>query len=392
MATFGKTTDGSTNSASSATRVWVSTATPSETGTVTTGHARIWLSASGSASTKFVIYADSSGSPGALLAESDVLSVTATTEGERSFTFSGANTIQVVSGTPYWIGVAWEDPGTPSLTVSRDGTAGGRYEQSFTWPTLPNPYGTPTANNTGPIDAYVTFTVGGGGGTGTVTYRHATADSQGNAGTATATKPTGVTSGDLLLAVQTTDLDGTLGAMTAPSGWTEVGSQFQTGVGGMKVWQKVAGGSEPASYAFPDSTSSNGSVVVAAFYGQHTSTPLAVSPTFAVNGSSTTSHPAPSVTGVAGGMLVTAHLAGTNATSRTYTPPSGMTEIADTALASSGYIATEVNTLTLAAAGATGTKTATPSASTPYVTMSLVIAPASGTNLAQRTGGFLVLL
>lgn len=104
------------------------------------------------------IYADSAGAPGALLAESDALTLTATTEAERTFTFSGVNQISVTSGTPYWIAVAWNDPGTPSVTVSRDGTATSRREQTVSsWPTLPNPYGAPTASNTGPIDAYITY-------------------------------------------------------------------------------------------------------------------------------------------------------------------------------------------------------------------------------------------
>lgn len=159
MATFGKTTDGGSSSASSAPRVWVSQATPAQNGVaVTAGHGRIWLSASGSVPVKFVIYADSGGVPGALLAESDVLTVTSTAEGVRDFVFSGANRIAITGGTPYWIGLAWDDPGSPSLNVSRDSTAGLRYEQAIdAWPTLPNPYGSPTANNSGPIDAWVDY-------------------------------------------------------------------------------------------------------------------------------------------------------------------------------------------------------------------------------------------
>jgi hypothetical protein len=164
VATFGKTTDGGSQSTSSATRVWVSQATPSTTGIVTTGHARIWLSAAATIDTKFAIYADNgSGEPGALLAESDVLTLTATTEGERVFTFSGAAQITVSAGVPYWIGPAWQDPDPSgsaiSVVVSWAGAAGGRREQALTWPTLPNPYGTPTSTTgSGPIDAYVTYT------------------------------------------------------------------------------------------------------------------------------------------------------------------------------------------------------------------------------------------
>jgi hypothetical protein len=163
VATFGKTTAGSSFSASTAPRVWASTASPASTGVVQGGTARIWLDASGSTSVKMALYADSSGAPGALLAESDAVTVTSTTEGDQAFTFSGANQVTVTSGVSYWIAVAWNDPGTPSLNVSRDGTATSRREQTVaSWPTLPDPFGTPTANNTGPIAASITYTPGGG--------------------------------------------------------------------------------------------------------------------------------------------------------------------------------------------------------------------------------------
>jgi len=168
VATFGKTTDGASISGSSANRVWVSAGTPAETGTVQTGHVRLLVQAGLPAAfnTRFVIYADSAGSPGALLAQSDVLSIptSATTESERVYTFSGGQQITVNSGTQYWIGLAWDDPdpgGTLQIQISRDNTATSRYEQTATaGPTPPNPYGSPTANNTGPIDAYVTFSTG----------------------------------------------------------------------------------------------------------------------------------------------------------------------------------------------------------------------------------------
>lgn len=171
MATFGKLTDGASSSGSSANRVWVSPATPSSTGPVTTGHARLWFAAghaAGTVNTRFAIYADSSGLPGALLAVSDVLAlnrVTQTTEAERVYTFSDVNIITVTSGTQYWIGPAWEDPdtsGTLQVLVSRDNTTttpAQRQDAATTaGPTLPDPFGTPVGTGTGPIDAYITYT------------------------------------------------------------------------------------------------------------------------------------------------------------------------------------------------------------------------------------------
>jgi hypothetical protein len=138
--------------------VWLSQATPSTSGTVVTGHARVRLDAAGSTTVKFAIYADASGEPGDLLAESDVLTLNTTSAGERIFTFSPANQIPIIAGTPYWIGLAWADPGTPGVEVRRDGVTAGRREQVLTWPTLPDPFGTPSdPDNAGPIAAYVTY-------------------------------------------------------------------------------------------------------------------------------------------------------------------------------------------------------------------------------------------
>jgi hypothetical protein len=154
--TFGKTTDGTSSSASSQSRLFVSLAIPTQSGVVQTGHARVFISGAVSVPAKFIIYADSGGAPGVKLAESNIVTVTETTETLKEFSFSGGNQITVSAGIPYWIGVAWQDPGTGFFNVSRDTNLSGRREQVFTWPTLPLSFGTPNAINSGPIDAYVT--------------------------------------------------------------------------------------------------------------------------------------------------------------------------------------------------------------------------------------------
>ncbi|KAI4217835.1 MAG: hypothetical protein L6R40_008819, partial [Gallowayella cf. fulva] len=65
---FGKTADGTGSSVSSADKTSVSSFVANATGVLTAGHARVWLSAAGSANTKVVVYANSSGAPGAKLA------------------------------------------------------------------------------------------------------------------------------------------------------------------------------------------------------------------------------------------------------------------------------------------------------------------------------------
>ena len=159
--TAGKTTDGSSSSSSSANRVWVSQGTPTTTGVLQTGVARFSLDAAGSTTVRFVVYADAAGEPGAKLAESADVVCTHTTEQAITFTFSGGNQITLNSGTNYWLGIAWTDPGTPNVVISRDGTATSRREQSWTPPTLPDPFGTPLASNTGPIDAVVNVSSAG---------------------------------------------------------------------------------------------------------------------------------------------------------------------------------------------------------------------------------------
>lgn len=152
MPTFGKTDVGASSSASSSNKAAVSAATPASSGTVDS--AKAWLSIdSGSTTSKFCIYADSAGSPGAKLAESDEITISNTTQAELTFNFSGANRIGVVSGTQYHIGPSWADPGTPSVTFGRDSTAASRNESNNY---APDPFGTPTAL-TGPMAAHVIY-------------------------------------------------------------------------------------------------------------------------------------------------------------------------------------------------------------------------------------------
>lgn len=159
MATFGKLTDGASSSSSSVDKKVVSTATPSSSGTVVDMRTRLWVS-SGSTTVRGVIYSDSAGSPSALLAVTDDLVISNTSEAENTLTFSGANLISITNGTPYWIGVHWADPGAPTITFSRDNTASLRTENDtdvFAGGSS-DPFGTILGTFTGPIDCYVNYT------------------------------------------------------------------------------------------------------------------------------------------------------------------------------------------------------------------------------------------
>lgn len=74
----------------------------------------------------------------------------------------------------------------------------------------------------------------------------ATTDTAANGTSVTANKPTGITSGMLLLACMTTNDQ----AVTAPTGWTEFQNDKGTNAFRNRLFYKVAGGSEPASYTF----------------------------------------------------------------------------------------------------------------------------------------------
>lgn len=161
MATFGKLTDGASNSTSSADSKIASSASPSTNGTVQSLTARVWVS-SGTSATRAIIYSDAAGVPGNLLAVSADLTVSNTTEAANTFTFSGANAINIVAGTTYWIGVHFADPGLGNYTWSRDATAGAaaKATDAFADGTTAT-WGTNSAL-AGPIDFYVTYTESGG--------------------------------------------------------------------------------------------------------------------------------------------------------------------------------------------------------------------------------------
>ena len=366
---LGKTTNGTQTSPSSANKTVVSKATASVTGTITAGHARLWVD-SGSASVEMCVYSDSGGAPGSLLGLSDTLSVTNTTEAQKDFTFTGAQQATVVVGTDYWIGFTWPDPGTNSISWSRDGTASSAQQNALH---AASTFGTPGTALSGPIDAYVDVvsSSGGGGGGSTPVIRSSSSAAEGNTPNVACPKPAGLTVGDYILAFHETDTDGSLSSMTAPSGFTLLGSAApSTGGNGTpygKVWAKVADSTDVAAstFTFADASTSNATVVMVAIQaGTYNATTPVSNFTWTISNATTTSISAPSITGTAGAALITAHMAETNGTVRTFSSgPSGMTQVIQSAAGNSTYTRVAVYELDLAASGATGTKTATLSGS-----------------------------
>lgn len=156
MTTLGKTTTGTNTNTSSGNKAVASPATASGSGTLTAGHFRVSISA-GTADVNLVVYADSSGSPGALLAVSDTLTISNTALAWNDFTFSGANQISISDTVTYHVGASWADPGATSFTYERDNTASQRNEQTTH---NPDPFGTPSLTSGGPVAVYLEFSAG----------------------------------------------------------------------------------------------------------------------------------------------------------------------------------------------------------------------------------------
>lgn len=195
------------------------------------------------------------------------------------------------------------------------------------------------------------------------------------------TKPTGTTTGDLLVGVHFCDVFGNTAGMTAVD-FAQAGTTYSgTGSCFGKVWQRPVDGSEAGSFSFgnPDT-----SVVVLLAIGGHDGvTPFNILPVWSQGAANQVSHIAPSATPTVGDGLLICGFAATGA-SASYTPPAGMTEQGDAfASFAFGSVATEI--LVGGAGVATGTRTATCSISgaNDYTSLSLVIAPAAAAGTAS---------
>lgn len=160
--TCGETGNNSSSQNNSSDRKVLSSCSPVSSGTLTSGVARVNLDAAGSSASKLVIYSSTLGEPDALLATSDEVTITNTTEEAISYTFSGAEQIAITSGTTYWVGIHYTDPGVPSVQVSRANTANLLRSGSDTYSNGPaNPCSCAVASN-GAADIYFEYTVAGG--------------------------------------------------------------------------------------------------------------------------------------------------------------------------------------------------------------------------------------
>lgn len=176
--------------------------------------------------------------------------------------------------------------------------------------------------------------------------------------------------------------------LSPPAGWTLLRLTDQTGGGGtggfgnrLAVYRRVATGTEPASYtwAFGGTPLHAGAVgAISSFTGVDTVNPVVVESGQATGNAYTHATPDINTGTVTNTMLVSTHTANSGAT---WTPPAGMTEIVDGSSqvpTNDLGISLEMNYELRAAAGATGTRTAThsnPPASDTGVTHILALRP-----------------
>lgn len=223
-----------------------------------------------------------------------------------------------------------------------------------------------------------TFTRSGSTTYDTIALRGTATSSSSSAETSRApAKPTGVASGDTMIAVVTHD--GAATTVTPPAGWTELTYQSGTDIN-LGIYYKVAGSSEGSSYTFTISESRALAVGIIAYDNCNVTFLPYDEFDYQVN-SASTSMTAPGVwsTSTAGMLLFVGGVTNNSAS----TPPASMTERLDTG--STGirvYMADQL----LAVGGDTGSKTATISASHANIAACIMLKPSYSTFTTDTAG------
>ena len=194
-----------------------------------------------------------------------------------------------------------------------------------------------------------------------ITFRAAASASAGSDTlTLTINKPAGTVENDIMIA--SIAICPNTPTITAPTGWTLIRrtNNANANAHSLASYYRVAGASEGASYAWTFDASSGSAGGISSFYNGETTAVVDVES--GANTASALTHAAPTVTTVwANSMIVTAHAM---SSSETWTTPAGMTEAFDAASAAvpgAAGVCIEGSYVIQAAAGASGTKTATAS-------------------------------
>lgn len=152
---------------------------------------------------------------------------------------------------------------------------------------------------------------------------------QGSSASVTATKPTGTAENDVLIAFLTSNNQN----CTPPAGWTEVTEvDVVEGVFRFQLFYKVAGASEPASYAFSVPVSTILVLTVSAWRLVDTVTPFDIDPSVVASLTQSEPYSTPTISGGTRGRVLYYRAARDNTTTPiTFTEStSGVSELSDT--------------------------------------------------------------
>ncbi|MGD9989316.1 hypothetical protein [Pseudonocardia sp.] len=191
-------------------------------------------------------------------------------------------------------------------------------------------------------------------------------------GTITVNKPAGTVSGDRLVAIVTRDE----GAGTQTSGsslFTKLNESIVSGRGRVQVWTRTAGGSEPSSYTFTES-SGNSTGTVHLFALQDVDPSAVVVASYANGSSTSASAPSIATSGYVGTdpLLLTGYYVLNSYASTTFSTPSGMTG-QGTIIPTGNYTRAFAASLGLSGTVATGSRTSTLSVSKGWIAVSVAV-------------------
>lgn len=183
-----------------------------------------------------------------------------------------------------------------------------------------------------------------------ITYRSSSTATNAGATTLAITAPSGISDNDVMIAVICVNVETT--AITAPSGWTLIRSLNTTFTARSSVYYKRASG-ESGSYTWTFDSSQRSTGAISVFVGvKNYSSPINVESGQMTTGG-TGNAVSPTVTTTVPNTMLVWSGADDSSLSATWTPPSGMTESADSNSAQSCGMAYVIQSLP----EATGTKT-----------------------------------
>jgi hypothetical protein len=249
----------------------------------------------------------------------------------------------------YWVDVVFTDGGSSGPTVTPTPTP----TRTLIPTSTPTPTSTSTSTNTPTPTVTPTATPTSTGGGGSISFRGVSGlDTAGS--NLTISRPSGVLQNDVLIASIYWDNSSAAG-VTAPSGWTLIRQDGSTAFEEVALYVRVATASEPTSYTWFASHGVGFTGIIAAYTGVSTSSPIDA---HAGQTGTTQNAAAPSVTTVGtNDWLVTVWSTWNGNLS--LTAPSGMATRQQFAGADPIALADQG----LTSAGATGSRTATTSAS-----------------------------